>query len=68
MAMNNQGRPSQSGTADVAELPTISGDRGLDHEEKLIFELVHFSNHLPNRSGIGQSDTAQVLGSLNIRI
>ena len=39
MAMNNQGRPSQPGAAEGVELPTISGDRGLDHEEKLIFEL-----------------------------
>ncbi|MDR3527859.1 MAG: aminomethyl-transferring glycine dehydrogenase subunit GcvPB [Rhizomicrobium sp.] len=39
MAMNNQGRPSQPGAADAFDLPTISGDRGLDHEEPLIFEL-----------------------------
>ncbi|GAA0531570.1 glycine dehydrogenase subunit 2 [Rhizomicrobium palustre] len=39
MAMNSQGRPSQPGAAEVASLATISGDRGLDHEEKLIFEL-----------------------------
>jgi glycine dehydrogenase subunit 2 len=37
--MNNQGRPSAGGVAQGAELPTISGDRGLDHEEALIFEL-----------------------------
>ncbi|HTW36211.1 MAG TPA: aminomethyl-transferring glycine dehydrogenase subunit GcvPB [Rhizomicrobium sp.] len=37
--MNNQGRPSAAGEAQGAELPTISGDRGLDHEEALIFEL-----------------------------
>ena len=37
--MNNQGRPSAAGVAQGAELPTISGDRGLDHEEALIFEL-----------------------------
>jgi len=37
--MNNQGRPSGSGEAQTAELATISGDRGLDHEEALIFEL-----------------------------
>src|SRR5580692_3269395 len=37
--MNNQGRPTQSIAAQSSELPTISGDRGLDHEEKLIFEL-----------------------------
>ena len=37
--MNNQGRPTQSTVSDTHELATISGDRGLDHEEKLIFEL-----------------------------
>jgi glycine dehydrogenase subunit 2 len=37
--MNNQGRPSAAGAAETHELPTISGDRGLDHEEALIFEL-----------------------------
>ncbi|HEX4535100.1 MAG TPA: aminomethyl-transferring glycine dehydrogenase subunit GcvPB [Rhizomicrobium sp.] len=39
MTMNSQGRPSAAGTVEAAELPTISGDRGLDHEEALIFEL-----------------------------
>ncbi|GAA0559327.1 aminomethyl-transferring glycine dehydrogenase subunit GcvPB [Rhizomicrobium electricum] len=39
MALNSQGRPSQPGTAEASALPTISGDRGLDHEEPLIFEL-----------------------------
>jgi glycine dehydrogenase subunit 2 len=39
MAMNNQGRPSQPAATDGCGLPTISGDRGLDHEEPLIFEL-----------------------------
>jgi glycine dehydrogenase subunit 2 len=39
MALNSQGRPSQPGSAGVSALPTISGDRGLDHEEPLIFEL-----------------------------
>ena len=39
MTMNNQGRPTAPGAADASELPTISGDRGLDHEEPLIFEL-----------------------------
>ena len=53
MSMNNQGRPTSvdgidtrrrtvaPGTVTPEELPTISGDRGLDHEEKLIFELDH---------------------------
>src|ERR1700679_3494099 len=41
MSMNNQGRPSSidGGIAQDNELATISGDRGLDHEEKLIFEI-----------------------------
>jgi glycine dehydrogenase subunit 2 len=37
--MNKEGRPTGAGEALVTELPTISGDRGLDHEEPLIFEL-----------------------------
>jgi glycine dehydrogenase subunit 2 len=39
MAMNNQGRASQPEPAAGCGLPTISGDRGLDHEEPLIFEI-----------------------------
>jgi len=40
MSMNNQGRPTGTGASENSnELPTISGDRGLDHEEGLIFEL-----------------------------
>jgi glycine dehydrogenase subunit 2 len=51
MSMNNQGRPTSPepnrrapiapGTHTPEELATISGDRGLDHEEALIFELGH---------------------------
>ena len=41
MTMNNQGRPSGAGEAGNAGMATISGDRGLDHEESLIFELGH---------------------------
>jgi glycine dehydrogenase subunit 2 len=37
--MNNQGRPSSAGEAEPRRMQTISGDRGLDHEEGLIFEL-----------------------------
>ncbi len=37
--MNNQGRPSSAGGSEPHKLQTISGDRGLDHEEGLIFEL-----------------------------
>jgi len=39
MTMNAQGRPTGAGAAPTDTLPTISGDRGLDHEENLIFEL-----------------------------
>src|ERR1041385_926296 len=39
MTMNPQGRPTAPGTIESNELPTVSGDRGLDHEEPLIFEL-----------------------------
>src|SRR6185312_4912383 len=39
MSMNNQGRPSQAAMTQDNELPTISGDRGLDLEARLIFEL-----------------------------
>src|SRR3954465_1737878 len=41
MSMNNQGRPSGAGEAGEGRVATISGDRGLDHEEALIFELGH---------------------------
>ncbi len=39
MTMNHQGRPTAVGTAQNTDMQTISGDRGLDHEEPLIFEL-----------------------------
>jgi glycine dehydrogenase subunit 2 len=39
MTMNNQGRPSSAGVVNENEMPTISGDRGLQHEVSLIFEL-----------------------------
>jgi len=46
MSMNNQGRPTGTGEAapgnsTIGGIATISGDRGLDHEEALIFELGH---------------------------
>jgi len=41
VSLNNQGRPTSAGEAGTTGLATISGDRGLDHEEKLIFELGH---------------------------
>ena len=37
--MNNQGRPTTAAGAGTRDYSTISGDRGLDHEEPLIFEL-----------------------------
>ena len=38
--LNNQGRPTQPVPTERAGAPaTISGDRGLDHEEGLIFEI-----------------------------
>ncbi len=39
MPMNTQGRPTQAGTAATSHGATFSGDRGLDHEERLIFEI-----------------------------
>jgi glycine dehydrogenase subunit 2 len=39
MTMNNQGRPSTPGMTEASAMQTISGDRGLDHEESLIFEI-----------------------------
>jgi glycine dehydrogenase subunit 2 len=41
VSLNNQGRPTAAGEAGMGGIATISGDRGLDHEEKLIFELDH---------------------------
>jgi len=41
MSLNNQGRPTSAGYAGTGAIATISGDRGLDHEEPLIFELAH---------------------------
>ncbi len=41
MSMNNQGRPTSAGDTPATGIATISGDRGLDHEEALIFELGH---------------------------
>ena len=38
--MNAQGQPASAGMAEKT-VETISGHRGLDHEEKLIFEIGH---------------------------
>ncbi len=37
--MNKQGRPTHGAAGDHAHFETISGDRGLDHEEPLLFEI-----------------------------
>jgi glycine dehydrogenase subunit 2 len=39
MTMNSQGRPSSPVATETPLQHTISGDRGLDHEEPLIFEI-----------------------------
>ncbi|MFN3746605.1 MAG: aminomethyl-transferring glycine dehydrogenase subunit GcvPB [Hyphomicrobiaceae bacterium] len=39
MAMNTQGRPTAPGTAAAAGIRTFTGNRALDHEEPLIFEI-----------------------------
>jgi glycine dehydrogenase subunit 2 len=38
MSMNRQGRPTMPGEVVADAVPTFTGDRGLDHEEALIFE------------------------------
>ncbi len=37
--MNTRGRPTTPGSASTSEAPTFTGNRGLDHEEALIFEI-----------------------------
>jgi glycine dehydrogenase subunit 2 len=39
MSMNTQGRITVPATATAHDLPTFSGNRGLDHEEPLLFEI-----------------------------
>lgn len=39
MAMNTQGRPTGPGAASVSATETFTGNRGLDHEEPLLFEV-----------------------------
>ena len=51
MSMNNQGRPSQPGTAQDNDLPTISGDRGLDLEARLIGLCAGERETVGDRSG-----------------
>ena len=38
MAMNTQGRPTGAGSAAKTDAETFTGNRGLDHEEPLLFE------------------------------
>ena len=38
MTMNTQGRPTAAGSAEKSTSDTFTGNRGLDHEEALIFE------------------------------
>src|ERR1700743_1429628 len=52
MTMNTQGRPPAPGTIEDNELETISGDRGLQHDVSLIFEL--------GRAGMTGVDIPQV--------
>ena len=37
--MNTQGRPTQPGSAGKSDAATFTGNRGLDHEEPLLFEI-----------------------------
>jgi len=37
--LNRQGRPSSGGSPEKTAAETVSGHRGLDHEERLIFEI-----------------------------
>ena len=39
MAMNPQGRPTAAGSGARSDAATFTGNRGLDHEEALIFEI-----------------------------
>ncbi|MFZ4809089.1 MAG: aminomethyl-transferring glycine dehydrogenase subunit GcvPB [Hyphomicrobiaceae bacterium] len=38
MTMNREGRPTQPGTSAATDRGTFTGNRGLDHEEPLVFE------------------------------
>ncbi len=44
MAMNRQGRPTQAGGAEGDAVRTFTGNRGLDHEEPLLFEQGSLTN------------------------
>ena len=65
MPMNTQGRPTQPGEATQSNAATFSGNRGLDHEEALIFEIGS-----ANKSGVDLPDIpahTQRLGGLERR-
>ncbi len=47
MSMNNQGRPTAPSVANSNEVATVSGNKGLLQDEKLIFEI-----GTPRRSGV----------------
>ena len=53
MTMNTVGRPTEPGSATPIAYQTLSGDRGLDHEEKLLFELGR-----PGHCGVDIPETA----------
>jgi glycine dehydrogenase subunit 2 len=50
--LNRQGRPTTGGASEKTVTQTISGHRGLDHEEKLIFEI--------GRSGVSGVDLPDI--------
>ncbi|MGD9828108.1 MAG: aminotransferase class V-fold PLP-dependent enzyme, partial [Hyphomicrobiaceae bacterium] len=55
MAMNTQGRPTSAGDAASSSAATFTGNRGLDHEEPLIFEIGR-----PANSGVDLPQPAKV--------
>ena len=54
MSMNNQGRPTSAGTADASSAPTFTGNKALQIEEALSFEIGDFAGtgvDLPDPEG-----------------
>jgi glycine dehydrogenase subunit 2 len=69
MAMNRQGRPTQAGGAHGNRAGTFTGNRGLDHEEPLLFEQAGLENcgvDLPEprlaRSSLGGLERRRPIG------
>jgi glycine dehydrogenase subunit 2 len=69
MAMNRQGRPTQAGGAHGNAAGTFTGNRGLDHEEPLLFEQTGLENcgvdlpePRPARSSLGGLERSQPIG------